>query len=202
MIVTHAGTGRPFATKYAQQMFGQERQTIDHAYPGDVVGLVNASALGIGDTLYADAPVTYPALPAFPPEHFAVLRTTDPSKFKRFRRGVAQLDAEGVIQVLRSDRRGDQAPVMAAVGPMQFDVANYRLSAEFNVPVTVEHLPYRIAQRTDTTGEQLLRGAYGIEVLTRVRDGALLALFPDEWRLRSLVRDLPNLHLATPMPPA
>ena len=54
MVVTHAGTGRPFATKYAQHVFGRERESIDVAYPGDVVGLVNAAALGVGDTLYAD----------------------------------------------------------------------------------------------------------------------------------------------------
>ena len=60
MVVTNAGTGRPFATKYAQQVFGRDRETIETAYPGDVVGLVNAAALGVGDTLYADQPVSYP----------------------------------------------------------------------------------------------------------------------------------------------
>jgi len=195
MIVTHGGTGRPFSTKYAQQMFGQDRDTIDEAFPGDVVGLVNATALGIGDTLHAGPAVQFPPLPSFAPEHFAVLRAADSSTFKRFRRGVEQLDAEGVVQVLRSTRRGDQAPVLAAVGPMQFEVATHRLSAEFGVTTRLESLPYMVARRTDATAELRLRGAAGAEVLTRDRDGAVLAVFTSRWRMRAAADDNPDLML-------
>lgn len=194
-VVTHAATGRPFATKYAQQIFGRDRDTIEYAYPGDVIGLVNATALSIGDTLYTGRRVEFPPLPSFAPEHFAVIRATDSSKFKRFRRGIAQLDAEGVVQVLRSDRRGDQAPVLAAVGPMQFEVATGRLAAEFGVATTVEHLPYELARRTDAAGEQALQQKYGVEVLTRVRDGVLLALFPNRWRFGVIAREQPDVVL-------
>ncbi|WP_203733582.1 peptide chain release factor 3 [Paractinoplanes durhamensis] len=195
MVVTHAGTGRPFTTKYAQQIFGQGRDTIDQAYPGDVVGLVNATALGIGDTLYTGTPVEYPPLPSFPPEHFAVVRTSDTGAFKRFRRGIDQLDAEGVVQVLRSEQRGDQSPVLAAVGPMQFEVATYRLEAEFGVIVQLDHLPYEIAARTDAAGQEILRTESNVEVMTRVRDDALLALFPHRWRMRSVAGRHPDLRL-------
>jgi peptide chain release factor 3 len=194
MVVHHAGTGRPFATKYAQQIFGRDRDTIDHAYPGDVIGLVNATTLGIGDTLYAGPPVAFPPLPSFAPEHFAVIRTSDTTAYKRFRR-IGQLDAEGVVQMLRSDRRGEQAPVLAAVGPMQFDVALARLAAEFHVLATIDHLPYELARRTDRAGEQALQGRPGVEVLTRVRDGARLALFPNPWRLKMLTTERPDLML-------
>jgi peptide chain release factor 3 len=193
--VTHGATGRPFATKYAQQLFGRDRDTIDDAYPGDVIGLVNATALSIGDTLYTGPPVQFPPLPAFAPEHFAVIQTTDTSKFKRFRRGVAQLDAEGIVQVLRSDLRGDAAPVLAAVGPMQFDVAIYRLEAEFGVPTTIDSLPYQYVRRTDVAGQEALQRERGVEVLTRVRDGALLALFPNRWRLDTVAREHPAARL-------
>src|SRR5260370_480710 len=75
MVLIHAATGRPFATKYAQSMFGQDRETVEEAFPGDVIGLVNATALRPGDTLYAgDAPVQFPPIPSFAPEHFAVVR--------------------------------------------------------------------------------------------------------------------------------
>ena len=77
MVLTHAATGRPFATKYAQAMFGQERETVETAFPGDVIGLVNATALRPGDTLYADVPVAFPPIPSFAPEHFAVVRCKD-----------------------------------------------------------------------------------------------------------------------------
>ncbi|WP_239676773.1 peptide chain release factor 3 [Natronosporangium hydrolyticum] len=193
--VTNGATGRPFATKYAQQLFGRERDTADYAYPGDVVGLVNATALGIGDTLYSDRPVEFPPLPSFAPEHFATIQTSDTSKFKRFRRGVAQLDAEGIVQVLRSEARGDAAPVLAAVGPMQFEVATHRLAAEFGVPTTVDHLPYQYVRRTDPAGQEALSRVRGIEVLTRVRDGALLALFPNRWRLDMIARENPTVRL-------
>ncbi|MFC7534735.1 peptide chain release factor 3 [Actinoplanes sp. GCM10030250] len=195
MIATHAGTGRPFTTKYAQQMFGQGRDTIDEAFPGDVVGLVNATSLGIGDTLYVGEPVQYPPLPSFPPEHFAAVRTNDTSAFKRFRRGIEQLDGEGVVQVLRSEQRGDQSPVLAAVGPMQFEVATHRLEAEFGVRVQLDHLPYETAARTDAAGREILRTEAGVEVMTRVRDDALLALFPHRWRMRTIAGRHPDLRL-------
>ncbi|MFY1632120.1 peptide chain release factor 3 [Solwaraspora sp. WMMB335] len=196
MVVTHAGTGRPFATKYAQQVFGRDRDTLDEAYPGDVVGLVNATALGIGDSLYATGPtVRFPPLPSFAPEHFVAIRSTDSSKFKRFRRGIEQLDGEGVVQVLRSDRRGEQSPVLAAVGPMQFEVATHRLATEFGVPTAVDHLPYGLARRTDPACVAALNAAPGVEVMTRVRDGALLALFPDKWRLSTVRSRDPDLVL-------
>jgi peptide chain release factor 3 len=198
MVVTHSGTGRPFATKYAQQIFGQGRETIDEAYPGDVVGLVNATTLGIGDTLYVGEAVQYPPLPSFPPEHFAVVRTDDTSAFKRFRRGIEQLDGEGVVQVLKSEQRGDLA-VLAAVGPMQFEVATFRLETEFGVKVKLDHLPYEIAAITDAAGREILRTESNVEVMTRVRDGALLAVFPHRWRMRTIAGRHPDLRLDAPM---
>ena len=119
MVLTHAATGRPFATKYAQSMFGQDRETVEEAFPGDVIGLVNATALRPGDTLYAGAPVEFPPIPSFAPEHFAVVRGIQASKQKQFRRGIEQLDTEGVprpllIALLRSLLR---RPVRDENGP-------------------------------------------------------------------------------------
>ena len=195
MVLTHAATGRPFATKYAQAMFGQERETVETAFPGDVIGLVNATALRPGDTLYADIPVSYPPIPSFAPEHFGVVRCKDAGKYKQFRRGIDQLDTEGVVQVLSSDLRGDQAPVLAAVGPLQFDVVLHRLEHEFGAKSELSHLDYEIARQTDQAGVEALKGARGAEVLTRRLDGALLALFADKWRLNAIQRDNPSLRL-------
>jgi peptide chain release factor 3 len=194
MVVTHARTGRPFATKYAQHVFGRERESIDVAYPGDVVGLVNAAALGVGDTLYAERPVTFPPLTTFAPEHFAVCRGRDTAKHKQFRRGIEQLDSEGVVQVLRSDRRGDQAPVLAVVGPMQFEVATHRMEHEFGAPVELDRLPYSLALRTNEESVPGISAARGAEVLQR-SDGELLAVFTDKWGLRVLQQNKPELML-------
>jgi peptide chain release factor 3 len=195
MVLTHAATGRPFATKYAQAMFGQDRETVDVAYPGDVIGLVNAGALRPGDTLFADLPVAFPPIPSFAPEHFAVVRCKDAGKHKQFRRGIDQLDTEGVVQVLSSDLRGDQAPVLAAVGPLQFDVVLHRLTHEFGARSELDHLDYSLARLTDAAGVTALAGVRGAEVLIRRLDGALLALFTDKWRLNAIARDNPSVRL-------
>jgi peptide chain release factor 3 len=194
MVVTHAASGRPFATKYAQQVFGRERTTMDTAYPGDVVGLVNANALRVGDSLYADAPVEYPPIPSFAPEHFMVVRAKDSGKYKQFRRGISQLEQEGVIQILRSDLRGEASPVLAAVGPMQFEVAEHRLATEMSSPVTMDRLEYTTARRTLPEYVTLLNGIPGVEVLER-GDGVLLALIRDKWRLSTIRREHPDVVL-------
>ncbi|MCA1711678.1 MAG: peptide chain release factor 3 [Actinobacteria bacterium] len=193
-VVTHSATGKPFATKYAQQVFGRERTTVDEAFPGDVVGLVNASSLRVGDSLYVDEPVTFPPIPSFAPEHFAVCRAKDSGRYKQFRRGIEQLEQEGVVQVLRSDLRGDQAPVLAAVGPMQFEVATHRMENEFNAPVTLDRLEYSLARRTNREWGKVLDRESGVEVLER-GDGELLALFAGQWRLTRVLRDHPDVLL-------
>ncbi|CAA9322289.1 MAG: Peptide chain release factor 3 [uncultured Frankineae bacterium] len=195
-VVTHAATGKPFATKYAQQVFGRDRETVDLAYPGDVVGLVNASALRVGDSLYVGEPVVFPPIPSFAPEHFAVCRAVDSGRYKQFRRGIEQLEQEGTVQVLRSDLRGDQAPVLAAVGPMQFEVAEHRMAGEFAAPVRLDRLDYTMARLTDRSWAQVLDRESGVEVLERSSDGALLALFAGNWRLQRVLRDHPDVHLA------
>ncbi len=194
MVVTHAQTGRPFATKYAHTVFGRERTTVQQAFPGDVIGLVNASALRPGDTLYVQEPAQFPPIPRFAPEHFAVARGRDAGRYKQFRRGIEALEQEGVVQVLRSDLRGEQAPVLAAVGPMQFEVAAHRMSEEFSAPITLEHLSYTRARATDSASAPGLDALPGVEVLGR-DDGVLLALFPDRWRLRAVVNLHPHLVL-------
>lgn len=186
--VTHAASGRPFATKYVRTMLGRERENIDVAYPGDIVGLVNAKALTVGDTLHAEgSPVAFPTMPSFAPERFVAARTGDTSKAKQFRRGIEQLAEEGVVQVLHSDRRGDAAPILAAVGPLQFDVATARLDQEFGVPVILDQLPYTLARLTDNASTAILARESGVEIAER-HDGALLALFPDKWRLQAIER--------------
>ena len=190
MVVTHAETGRPFATKYAQSVFGRDRSTLDEAFPGDVIGLVNANALRVGDTLFAEERVAFPRIPLFAPEHFAVARAAVTGKQKQFRRGIEQLGEEGVVQVLQSDRRGAQAPVLAAVGPMQFDVARHRMEHEFGAPIRLESLAYSVARAVTPAAVPIVDSRSGAEVLTRT-DGVQLAVFADKWRLASVERDLP-----------
>ena len=155
MVVTHEPTGKPFATKYAHQVFGQERETIDEAFPGDVIGLVNATDVqGRRHAVHRRAGRRSPASRASPPSTSASIRVRDTGRFKQFRRGIAQLDEEGVVQVLRDADLGDQAPVLAAVGPMQFEVAVHRLENEFGAPVELSPTSYTLARRTDEAGAE------------------------------------------------
>ncbi|KHO23012.1 peptide chain release factor 3 [Mycolicibacterium setense] len=195
-VLTHAATGKPFVTKYAQSVFGQQRSTLDDAWPGDVIGLANAAALRPGDTLYRDIPVVYPPIPSFSPEHFAVARGTDPSKHKQFRKGIEQLEQEGVVQVLRSDKRGEQAPVFAAVGPMQFEVAAHRMATELSAPISLENLPYQVARVVRPEDADFVNRQVSAEVLTR-SDGVMLVLFSTPWRLEGFQRDNPDIKLGS-----
>ncbi|MPY80443.1 MAG: peptide chain release factor 3, partial [Actinophytocola sp.] len=148
----------------------------------------------VGDTLYEGKPkVTFPGLPSFAPAHFAVARPKDLGRAKQFRKGVDQLESEGVVQILRSDRRGEGVPIFAAVGPMQFEVASHRLDVEFGVGVELERLPYRTVRRlTDSEHRKTIEASRRGEVLTR-SDGAELALFADEIALGTLRRQHPDL---------
>ncbi len=194
MVVTHGRTNRPFATKYAHSVFGSERETLEEAFPGDVVGLVNAGDVRVGDSLYTSDPVEFPAIPAFAPEHFAVARTTDVRRSKQFRNGIRQLDEEGVVQVLRDPDFGDQAPVLAAVGALQFEVATHRLTEEFGAPVELTPTRFRVARRTDESSRPALRAMQGVDVLERT-DGQLLALFESAYWLERLEAEHPELTL-------
>ena len=198
MTATNSRTGRDMTTKYATTAFGADRETVDEAYPGDVVGLVNASGVLIGDTLFESGPagsaITYPPLPRFAPEVFAKARPLDNGKFKQFRKGLEQLDEEGVVQVLRDPDMGDTENVLAAVGQLQFEVFAHRLGSEFGAPSEVVSAPYQAIRLTDRESADRLRQIGGIRILTR-GDGSLVALFENRYRLQRLMSDEPELTL-------
>jgi len=191
--LTQSSTGRVVTTKHAASVLGQERDTVDEAFPGDVVALVNARNLRIGETVYAGKPVEFPPLPRFEPEIFATARPLDVSKSKQFRTGVEQLDAEGVIQALIEDGNSSR-PIIATVGQLQMDVFKHRMRAEYNVEVELASNGIQVARRTDQASTQKLREIGGIRLADRT-DGALLALFENRYRLERLQRDHPELTL-------
>lgn len=192
--LTCARSGRRVVAKYAHQVFGRERQTVEVAYPGDVVGLVNATDLRIGDTLYDGEPVQFPPPPTFTPERFAVASPADRSKVKQFRRGIEQLDQEGVIQVLRHPDLGDQEPLLAAVGQLQFDVAAWRLEHEFGAPVRLEAAGFEEARGTDAESAVTLAGMRDVSIYHRA-DGVPLALFRSRWVAQRIASEHPELTL-------
>ena len=196
MQVNHAQSGRSFSTKYALTVFGRTRDTVDTAYPGDIVGLVNAGSLAPGDTIYSGKKVQFKPMPQFAPEAFRILRAKSLGKYKAFRKGLEQLAAEGVVQILKNEARGDASPVMAAVGPMQFEVMQARMEFEYNVETVTEPIPYSVARRTDAESAPELGRQRGVEIFTR-QDGELIALFGDKWKLAFIEKEHPELTMET-----
>ena len=195
MTLVHGPSGRPFATKYATSVFGSDRDTIDEAWPGDVIGLVNASGLRVGDSLYASengfgGPVVFPPIPAFPPELIASAHPRDLSRSKQFKRGLEQLEQEGVVQILRRSP-DDPTPVLAAVGAMQFEVLAHRMEHEFGASIELSGPYERTVRRTDQVTASNLRPLPGVEVLHR-RDGVLLAVFESPYWLARVQLDHPD----------
>jgi peptide chain release factor 3 len=139
MSVTHTRTGKRVRLSSAHKLFAQERETVDEAYAGDVIGLVGHSEFGIGDTLTEDPSISFAEIPRFPPECFAFLHNPNPGKFKQFRQGVEQLLQEGVVQVFELRDAQQKVPLLAAVGPLQFEVVQYRLQSEYGAESQLEN---------------------------------------------------------------
>ena len=103
------------------RLFADERESLDSAYAGDVVGLANPGVFAIGDTLYEGAPVAFEPIPSFAPEHFASVRSIDSAGYKSFGKGIAQLREEGAVQVFYPWDSARTEPVLAVVGELQFE---------------------------------------------------------------------------------
>jgi len=194
MTVMHGRTNRQVTTKYAHSVQGQDRETVEEAWPGDVIGLVNAQGFKTGDSVFVDKPVEWRPMPAFAPSYFQIARVLDVGKFKQFRSGITQLDEEGVVQVLRQHDIGDQAPIFAAVGLLQFEVAKHRLEHEFGAKAELSPTSWTVARLTDAESAPTLRPMRGVEVVERA-DGTIWALFETAFRVRQVAEDNPDLTL-------
>ncbi len=146
MTVRHARSGRSVRLSRPMKLFGQDRETVEEGYAGDVVGLINPGLFGIGDTVATESIGSFPPLPRFQAEHFARLLNTRGDRYKQFQRGVEQIEEEGGIQLLHPVDSGSREPILAAVGALQFDVVQHRLEAEYGVETRLEQLGYEFAR--------------------------------------------------------
>ncbi|QDV66958.1 Peptide chain release factor 3 [Rosistilla carotiformis] len=154
MEVTIARSMKKIRLARAFRIFGQDRQTLDEAYPGDIIGLVCPGEFRLGDTLCQDEIIHHEGLPQFSPEFFAVLGCADTSRRKQFDRGLTQLVEEGAIQVFHDAHAKQREMMLAAVGELQFDVVRYRLESEYNAPTTLSWRPYKMVRWFNATAEQ------------------------------------------------
>ncbi|NLU52932.1 MAG: peptide chain release factor 3 [Clostridiaceae bacterium] len=146
MQVIHSRTGKPIRLTQPQQFMAQEREIIDKAYPGDIVGLFDPGIFGIGDALSSSGNITFKGIPSFPAEHFARVMAKDTMKRKQFLKGIIQLSEEGTIQIYKQPDIGVEEFIIGAVGVLQFEVLEYRLKNEYNVDIKLSRLNYRHAR--------------------------------------------------------
>ncbi|MDB6123400.1 MAG: peptide chain release factor 3 [Pedosphaera sp.] len=146
MTVIHSRTGKKVRLSSSHKLFANERETVDEAFPGDIIGLVGHSDFGIGDTLTTDAKIVYREIPRFTPESFSFLHNPNTAKYKQFRQGLDQLLQEGVIQILHLKDSAAKVPLLAAVGPLQFEVAQYRLESEYGATSRLELAPWTVVR--------------------------------------------------------
>ncbi len=182
MRVTNARSSSELALNYPQQIFGRERSTLERAWPGDVIGVVNAADLRVGDTVFSSDPVAFPPAPRLDPVRFAVARNARGQRHKQFERGLRQLDGEGLIQVLRRDPNHPES-ILAGLGELQFEAVAERMRGEFGVELRLEPMRLATARRADVALAGQLRAWRGAEALFR-SDGTMLAAFRDDFELR------------------
>lgn len=185
MTVRNMRTGKDVRLTRAMKLFAADRESVDEAFAGDVVGLANPGTFAIGDTLTTGEGVRFDPIPSFEPEHFALVRSTDTATYKSFQKGLAQLREEGAIQVLYAYGQTHIEPILAAVGALQFEVVKFRLESEYNVKTVFSSLPYGLARRV--VGDPALVSSAQMPSngkLVEDLDGRVLALFESEWSMR------------------
>lgn len=191
MNVVNGRTGEKVRLANSQRLFARERETVDDAFAGDVVGLVGNYDLLIGDTLASSNGVTFDEIPRFAPECFSFLHNKSTAKYKRFRDGLQQLLKEGVASEFQLlDNEGPQIPLLGAVGPLQFEVLQHRLEGEYAAETRLENANWSLARwLKPKEGDPMAvdaRPSLSLGVaLARDSNGWLVALLPSEWALKT-----------------
>ena len=191
MDVINGRSGEKVRLANSQRLFARERETVDDAFAGDVVGLVGNYDLLIGDTLSSKPGVTFDEIPRFAPECFSFLHNKSTAKYKRFRDGLQQLLKEGVAsEFVLIDSEGPQIPLLGAVGPLQFEVLQYRLEGEYAAETRIEQANWSLARwLKPKEGDPLAPDARPSlslgAALARDSNGWLVALLPSEWALKT-----------------
>jgi len=209
MFVVHAQSGKRVRLGNATKLFGNQRETVDSAVAGDVVGLVGNDLFGIGDTLTDDRTIVYDEIPEFTPECFANLHNPQPGNYKRFNLGLEQLLREGVARRFEPIGGAQKVALLAAVGPLQFEVLVYRLQNEYGAESRIETSMWTMARWWRVKGQPAPTVA-DLDNLTLpdtpegsrlVFDdrGRAMVLFTDQWPLRFFGDRNPTVELS-PIP--
>lgn len=194
MSATNARTGKSLRLTRPQKLFASERETIDEAYPGDIIGLTNPGAFALGDTVCTGPMIRFQGFPRFAPEHFAILRNSRAEKYKQFQKGIQQLSEEGVVQLFHEINAARTEPILGVVGQLQLEVIQFRLISEYGVETIIDRTPYGLARWVEAPPEALAN-VHWFSGTRRVQDeaGNLVVLFESEWGLNYLAEKNPDL---------
>ena len=198
MDVTHVQGGKKIKLAQSTQMMASERETVDEAFAGDIIGLFDPGIFAIGDTITtAKEAFQYEGIPTFAPEHFARISQVDTMKRKQFIKGMEQIAQEGAIQIFKELGGGMEEVIVGVVGVLQFEVLEYRLKNEYNVDIRRQNLGYSTIRWIDN--EELDPKALNLTSDTkRVEDfkGRKLLLFTSEWNITWALEHNEGLRLA------
>jgi len=195
MDLIHSQSGKTIRLLRPYKPFANEREIIDEAFPGDVLGIPNNGEFAIGDSLCSGKQIRFASIPRFQPEHFALLRNTDLNKQKQFAKGLLQLESEGAVQVLYNLNAFKREPILAVVGQLQFDVVQARLKSEYNVPTNLERLPHilmRWIKGSDADVQEIPNR--GEAMIARDSQNDWVALFSSTFFLKHYTEKYPNLR--------
>jgi peptide chain release factor 3 len=192
MTAFNTRTDKRLRLSHSHALFGQSRETLDEAYPGDIVAFVAKPDLQIGDTISDDASIEFHAIPRFAPECFAYLNNPTPAAYKPFRRGLEQLLSENIVQVFKfKDPSKANRILLGAVGVLQFEVLQYRLKTEYGAPSELELQSFSILRwiRSSLEDQELKRMMPYESHLAEDELGRRVILFISEWSANRFAED-------------
>ena len=198
MEVFHLQGGNKVRLSQPQQFLAQDREIVDEAYAGDILGVFDPGIYNIGDTLCPiNKKFKFESIPVFAPEHFAKVKTLDTMKRKQFIKGVSEISEEGAIQVFKQLNIGIEEIIIGVVGILQFEVLEYRMKNEYNVDIKVDILPYR-AIRWIESSETKVENLILTSDTKKVKDlkGRDLLIFQSEWSISWALEHNKGLELS------
>ncbi len=197
MDVWHSGTGKQVTLKQPQQFMADEREAVEEAWAGDIIGLFDPGIYQLGDTLSNGPKLRYENIPVFAPEFFNRVRPLDSMKRKQFQKGISQLAEEGAIQTFIRTETGREEFMVGVVGVLQFEVLEHRLKTEYQVDIVMEGMPFRYVRWVVKTPKPIadlkLTSTSGRARDSRDRD---VLLFENEWSIRLACENNEGLELA------
>ena len=193
----HVQGGRKMRLSQPQQLMAAEREIVDEAYAGDVIGVFDPGIFAIGDTITMPGKkFSYAGMPTFAPEHFCRVSAKDSMKRKQFVKGTEQIAQEGAIQIFKLPNSGMEEVIVGVVGVLQLEVFQYRMKNEYGVDLRLEHLPYEAIRLIDHAPCALtdLNLGSDAELLEDYRGRSLL-VFSSYWAIDFTCKKNPGLTL-------